>query len=271
MRMFCKGNSQDKGKERCCSGICFGHILMKVFLGIFLVYLIFYIGTLVRNNIRQYNFIGKAERMQNTISINGEGKETGTPNIAVTEIGLVTEKSDVASAQKENTEKMNKLISEVKKSGVKDEDIQTTNYSIYPKYDYTNGRSLLAGYTVNQTITLKIRDLTKISAILAKVGEVGVNQVSNLNFTIDDPENLRALARDKALVNAKEKAQALAKSLGVKLIKVVSYNEYNQPEPSPLYRSYAMPEGMGGGSSSPDIQTGSLDVKVDVSVIYEIE
>lgn len=271
MRMFCQHNSQEKGKEPCCSCHCLGHILMKVIVGILLVYLIFFIGTLVRNNIKKYNFIGKSDRAQNTISINGEGKETATPNIAVTEIGLVTEKEDVASAQKENTEKMNKLIAAVKKQGIKDEDIQTTNYSIYPKYDYTDGKSVLAGYTVNQTVTIKIRDLSKISVILAKVGEVGVNQVSNLNFTIDDPESLRAKAREKALANAKEKVQALARSLGVKVARVVSYSEYIPSEPV-SFKNYGLAEGMGGGGdSAPSIQTGSLDVRISVSVIYEIE
>ncbi|MCX6779164.1 MAG: SIMPL domain-containing protein [Candidatus Magasanikbacteria bacterium] len=246
--------------------------MLRLLAGILLVYLIVLVGTLARNNVKKYNFIGKADRMQNTISISGEGKETGAPNVAMTDIGFVTESKDVATAQKENTEKMNKLIAEVKKLGVADADIQTSNYSVYPRYDYTDGKSLLSGYTVNQSVTLKIRDLTKISSVLAKVGEVGVNQVSSLNFIIDDQENLRASARDKALKNAKEKADALAKSLGVRIVKVISYNEYTPSDVYPM-KAYGMAEGMGGGASapSPDIQTGSMEIKVSVNVIYEIE
>lgn len=248
-----------------------GASLLKVLAGVLLVYLIIFIGALSRNSLKSFYYIGKAERPQNTIAITGEGKVIGTPDIAVVEVGFLTEKPDVASAQKENTEKMNKLLAEIKKLGVKEDDMQTTQYQIYPKYDYTEGRSVLSGYTVNQNVSLKIRDLTKISPVLAKVGEVGVNQVSGLTFTIDEPENLQAEARAKALVNARAKAEALTKSLGVKIVRVVSFSEYNQPQSGPLYlKSAPMAEGIGGGVT-PDIQSGSLEVKVGVSVVYEIE
>jgi len=267
--MFCKAKNGDKNSSCMCKGVG-PHTLLWVFIGLLLVFTIFFVGTIARNNLKKYHYIGKADRMQNTITINGEGKITATPNVAVTELGLVTEKSDVASAQKENTEKMNKLIAEVKQLGIKDEDIQTSNYSIYPKYDYTDGRSVISGYTVNQSATLKIRDLSKISTVLSKVGEVGINTVSSLNFTIDEPENLRAQARDKALVNAKEKAMDLAKNLGVKLVRVISYNEYSPVDSYPKFYAGAA-EGMGGGAPTPNIQTGSTDVRMSVSVIYEIE
>ncbi|MBI5731876.1 MAG: SIMPL domain-containing protein [Candidatus Magasanikbacteria bacterium] len=272
MHIFCHGNQKKDEKGCCCRCSGFGPILMKVLAGILLVYLIIFIGALARNNLKKFNYIGKAERMQNTIALTGEGKVTGAPNIAVTEIGLLTEKEDVASAQKENTEKMNKLISEVKKLGIAVDDIQTTQYQIYPKYDYSNGKSVISGYTVSQSVSIKIRDLAKINAVLAKVGEVGVNQVSNLSFTIDNPEELKAAAREKALTNVKAKAVALAKDLGVKLVRIVSFNEYApENQAYPMYKNMA--EGMGGAGAtpSPDIQTGTLEVKVSVSVIYEIE
>lgn len=246
-----------------------GAVLLKLLAGILLVYLIIFIGALARNSVKKFNYIGKAERPQNTIAVSGDGKVIGQPDVAVVEVGFLTEKPDVASAQKENTEKMNKLLAEIKKLGVKEEDMQTVQYQIYPKYDYTDGKSVLVGYTVTQSVSLKIRDLTKISAVLAKVGEVGVNQVSGLNFTIDDPESLKAEAREKALANAKTKAQALAQSLGVNLARVVSFSESVPVSPMDYRYAPMMAEGLGGGG--PDIKSGSLEVKVNVSVIYEIE
>ncbi|KKR48365.1 MAG: hypothetical protein UT86_C0006G0003 [Candidatus Magasanikbacteria bacterium GW2011_GWC2_40_17] len=262
----------DPKSGKCTCAPCFGMILMKVLVGILLAYLIVFVGTLARNNMKKFQYIGIADRIPYTISITGEGKETASPNVAVTDIGFVTEGVDVASIQKQNTEKMNKLIIEVKKLGIKDADIQTSNYSVYPKYDYTNGRSEISGYTINQSVTLKIRDLTKISSVLAKVGEVGVNQVSSLNFIIDDQESLKLAARDKALQNAKEKAQALARSLGVKLVRVASYSEYSPSEAYPM-KAYSTALGMGGSSPmpAPDIQTGSMDVMVNVNVSFEIQ
>lgn len=270
--LCCQHDNKDKGADCSCACHCPVKMAIKILAGLLLVALIVYVGVLVRNGLKNYHYIGKAIQQQNTIAISGEGKITGTPTIAMTEIGLLTDKKDVASAQKENTDKMNKLIAAVKALGIPESDIQTTQYQIYPKYDYTNGKSVISGYTVNQSITLKIRDLTKISAVLSKVGEVGANQVSNLTFTIDEPENLRAEARAKALASARGKADDLAKALGVKLVRVVSFSENNaEPMPPIYYRSANALGGAGDAVTTPSIQTGTLDVTVDVNVIYEIE
>ncbi|HBW74375.1 MAG: hypothetical protein UX10_C0015G0017 [Candidatus Magasanikbacteria bacterium GW2011_GWA2_45_39] len=249
-----------------------GKVIIKTLWGILLVYLIIYVGSLTRNNIKKFYYVGKMDRPQNTISISGEGKVTAEPNIASVEVGLVTDKKDVAAAQKENTGKMNILIAGIKALGIADADLQTSQYQIYPKYDYTDGKTTLNGYTVSQSVTVKIRDLSKISAVLAKTGESGANQVSGLQFTIDDPASLQDNARNKALVQAGEKAQALARTLGVNLVRVVSFNEYApQGGPVPMYSRGL--EGMGGAAdaTAPSIQPGSNEVKVQVNVVYEIE
>ncbi len=272
--MFFCNEHKGKESEACCGSrrCCVGHLAVKSLLVALLIVAAVYLITLARNNLKQFHYIGRAATQQNTITISGEGKVTAAPNIATTEIGLVTEKKDVASAQKENTEKMNKLIAAVKTAGIEEKDIQTTQYQIYPKYDYSNGRSNITGYIVSQSVTVKIRDLTKISAVLAKVGEAGANQVSSLTFTIDEPESLRAQAREKALKNAREKAETLAKMLGVKILKVASFSEYNQSLPMPLYARSAEAYGIGGGAApAPDIQAGTMDVTVGVNVIYEID
>lgn len=273
MCFFCKCKKEE-GADACSCGkkMCFvGHLAVKSLLVALLIVVAAYLITLVRNNLKQFHYIGRAATQQNTITISGEGKVTGAPNIATTEIGLVTEKKDVASAQKENTEKMNKLIVAVKAVGMEDKDIQTTQYQIYPKYDYSAGKSNIAGYVVSQSVTVKIRDLSKISTVLAKAGEAGANQVSSPTFTIDEPESLRAQAREKALKNAREKADTLAKMLGVKILKVSSFSEYNQSQPMPLYARSAEAYGLGGAAPTPDIQAGTMDVTVGVNVIYEID
>ena len=270
--MFChhehkEGEAGGDGHHRCCPI----KAALKILMALLVFSLVVYVYTLTRNNLKQYHYIGKAATQQNTITISGEGKVTAAPNIATTEIGLVTEKKDVSSAQKENTEKMNKLIAAVKSTGLEDKDIQTTQYQIYPKYDYSAGKSNIIGYTVSQSVTVKIRDLSKISTVLAKAGEAGANQVSSPTFTIDEPESLRAQAREKALKNAREKAETLAKMLGVKILKVASFSEYNQSQPLPLYARSAEAFDMGGGAPAPDIQTGTMDVNVGVNVVYEID
>lgn len=225
----------------------------------------------IRNGLKSYDYIGKPTDIRDTITIEGQGKVQAIPDVAAVDIGLNTEKADVKTAQRENTEKMNAITKQIKGLGVEDKDIQTTNYQIYPRYDYTQSGQKLRGYQVSQSARIKIRDLSKIGAILAAVGESGANQVSGVSFTIDDPEVLRQQAREKALENAKAKAEALANKAGVRLGKIVSFSEYGSaPAPMPYYAKGMALEMGGGGESAPDVQSGTLDIEVNVNVSYEI-
>ncbi len=242
-------------------------------LSALLVVGIIFIASEVRNDFKKYDYIGKPTTSRDLITISGEGKVTAIPDIAVVEAGVTTEKSDVRAAQKENADKMNALAAQARALRIVDKDIQTTNYQIYPQYDYANGKQRLRGYQVTQSVKIKIRDLSKIGSLLAAVGDAGANQVSGVSFTIDDPEALRQQAREKALDNARAKAKSLADHAGVKLGKIVSFSEGNaSPTPMPYYgRAEAM--GIGGASDAaiaPPVAAGSLDIIVDVDVSYEI-
>jgi len=256
--------------DNCCwptwkNSKLFTVVLVLVMVGLFAVF-----GTIVANNIKNYQYIGKPSAERDTIAISGEGKVTAIPDIAAIDVGLMTEKSDVKSAQKENTDKMNRLITNLKNLGVESKDIQTSYYNIYPQYDWPNGKQVLRGYQVSQGVAVKIRNLSKIGDILAAAGEGGANQVSGLSFNIDDPEALRQEARVKALENAKEKADALARVAGVSLGKIVSFSEYAST-PYSAYKSYDM-GGIGGGeAAAPTVESGSMDILVNVTVSYEIK
>lgn len=232
---------------------------------------LFYLVILTQNAIRTGKFIGKSADVRNTITIEGEGKVRGIPDIATVDLGFSVESKEVRDAQKENAVTMNKLISGLKLLGVQGEDMQTTNYSIYPQYDYLkDGGQKLRGYTVTQNVTVKIRDLGKVSDVLYQAGVLGLNQVGGIAFTMDEPEALRQHARVKALQSAQKKAGELAKIAGVRLGRVVSFSENaSGGYPVPMYTKSVMMEGMGGGA--PDIQAGSQDVVVNATVTYEIE
>lgn len=235
------------------------------------LFLVIFLGVLTRNEIKKYDYIGRTSEQIYTIMLSGEGKVTAIPDIAQIFLGIQTEKAKVVDAQKENTEKMNQLIKELKKMAIEAKDIKTSNYSIYPQYDWLNNKQLLRGYQVNQTIEVKIRDLDKVGSIIEVAGRLGANQVGGLNFTIDEPEKLRQQAREKALANAKDKAEALAKIAGVKLGKLVSFAEESGGlTPYPIYRSYALEAKGVGGGEAPEVQPGSQDVIVNVTVTYEV-
>lgn len=217
----------------------------------------------IKNKIKEGKQIGK-----NTISITGQGKVLAKPDIGQIDLSVVTEAKTVSPAVSENTSKMNKIIGAMKDLGIKEEDLKTVSYNIYPKYQYLAGKSEIIGYEVNQTLKVKIRDLEKVGQILEKAASLGANQVGSLEFTFDEPEKLKDEAREKAISNAKKKAEDLVKILEVKLGKVVSFTESTEPEPTPFY--YEVAKGLGGGGETPEIQTGQNEIEARVTLIYEI-
>jgi uncharacterized protein YggE len=257
----------------CCRcGYTYGKKIIMVILAVLLLYGIFYIGAVGRNAVKSYQFIGKAPQNERSISINGYGKVTGRNDIAVTTIGFSNTDKEVGVAQTENKKVMDKVMIDLQQLGIEDKDLQS-NYMIYPEYNYTQDKGTqLKGYKVTNNITVKIRDLSKVNEVLNLAGKYGANEVSGLNFTIDDPENLKKEAREKALSDAKEKAQILANNLGLKLGSVMYYSEYEATNDSYYAKSFMGAEGGGIGSDyAPEVAAGgSKDVVMNVNVTYEI-
>jgi hypothetical protein len=245
-----------------------------VLMAVLVVCVSVYVIVLTRNSLKQYQYIGRSDQQTYTISITGEGKVTATPDIARVTLGVQTEKAKVIDAQKDADAKMAKLNGEIKQLGVDEKDIQTSAYTIYPQYDYRDGTQVLRGYQVNESVVVKLRgeNLDKLGTLIEAAGRVGANQVGDLNFTIDDPEVLSQQARVKALENALSKANELAKVAGVKLGKLVSFNEWTASPAVPMYREFSAvaSDGFGGGSA-PTIQPGSQEVVVNVNVTYEVQ
>jgi len=209
---------------------------------------------------------------QNQITVSGQGKVYAKPDIAVLNLGVKSEGSAVAGVIQDNTTKMNAIISAVKEIGILEEDIQTTNYSLVPNYNYTElaGR-IFDGYVLDQNIQVKIRDFSKISNVLSQATLKGANLIGQLSFTIDNPEQFKQEARQKAIEQAKASAKNLASVSGVKLGKIVNvYENYN-----PYYRAYDNVMGMGGAEVSsapmPTIEPGQQEIVVNVNLTYLIK
>lgn len=219
----------------------------------------------------------KGDRMPNTISVSGKGEVIVKPDIATISFGVTTENLEVAKAQAESTTRMNNILSFLKVNGVDEKDIKTTNYSIYPRYDYTqnkvypyNGKQTLGAYVVSQNVEVKIRDIAKAGTLLAGVGEYGVTDVSGLTFGVDKIDEVSDEARDLAIKDARAEAEVLAKSLGVKLVRIVSFSENNYPMPYYAKEMSVMSPAMGGDVGAPNLQPGENKVISNVIVTYEI-
>lgn len=217
-----------------------------------------------------------------SFSVSAEGEITAVPDIAELSFGVLTEGGkDLANLQKENTEKANRVIDFLKKSGVDEKDIKTRIYAIAPRYQYFScppqekGKAIacpppeIAGYSISQSTLVKIRALHATGDIVAGVVEEGANTVSGPSFTIDDPALFQQKAREEAMKKAKEKAHAIAKAGGFRLGKLVSVNEgFSLPQPVFAER-FAVAKG-GDFTAPPEIEPGSQEVKVNVTIVYEI-
>ncbi|MEK7554620.1 MAG: SIMPL domain-containing protein [Patescibacteria group bacterium] len=216
-----------------------------------------------------------------TITVSGEGESVAIPDITRISFSVVTEGKDPATIQKENIQKMNAAIEFVKEQGVAKEDIKTANYSLYPRYDYIRqsneylypgGKQVLVGYTITQTVNVKIRDAEKVSPILAAFPSKGINQIENVSFEVDEPETYLNLAREEAFEKARAKADAMASANGVRVRRVVTFSESTGGGYPIFFKEAAY--GLGGATDvapvPPQIEPGSQDISVNVSVTYEI-
>jgi len=238
----------------------------KLAIAIIILVALFYGGNLI------YNFQTLPQNYPQEISVSGQGKIYAKPDVAVLVLGVESKGAKISDIVKDNTAKMNKIINDVKNLGVEEKDIQTTQYSITPEYNWTEraGR-IFIGYVLNQQITLKIRDFEKIGSILDKATADGANTIGDLQFTIDDPEQVRAQARAKAIEQAKEKAKTLASQSGLRIVKLLNVSEGYVSTPQPMYE-----KAMGAGvvslpSAVPEIQPGQMEIDSTVTLTYRVE
>ena len=215
-----------------------------------------------------------------SFSVNAEGKVVATPDLSSFNFSVKTEGGkELNKLQKENTEKMNKAIDFVKSKGVEAKDIQTLNYDVQQRYQYYPCMDMKAcpppqivGYTVSQMVVVKIRKFDIIGDLMTGIVGFGVNDVSGLSFTIDDPTEYQNQARAKAIEKAKAKAEDLAKAGNFKIGKLLSIREgQNYPIAPIRYEKAMLSADMGGGVPALSIEAGSQDIVVNVVLDYEIK
>jgi uncharacterized protein YggE len=206
------------------------------------------------------------------ISVSGSGSAFGTPDVAVLQLGVSVLKPSVAEAREQAASAMQDVLDSMKDAGVEEKDIQTTRFSVQAEYDYDRGEQELQGFRVTNIVTAKLRDIDETGEVLDDAVKAGGDlvEVQSVNFTIDDPEDLREEARREAVEDARQKAETLAELAGVKLGKPLSISESGGPVPI-SYRG-AAEMGLAVEEEAPTpIEAGELEVAIDVQIVYAIE
>lgn len=209
-----------------------------------------------------------------TITVSAEGMTTASPDMARISFSVVTTGADPKALSDNNNSKMNAVLQFVAGQGIASSDIATTDYNLSPNYqwDKVYQRNYIIGYTLTQTVQVKVRDLSKVASVLAGLAPLGVNQVGGVEFTFQDPNKFIAIARGDALAKAQQQAGQMAAQAGTSLGAVVNVSESSYtPPPRPMYAAYGMGGAMSVAPVAPTVQPGTQDVTDTVSITYALQ
>lgn len=210
-----------------------------------------------------------------TLSLTGEGTIRAKPDMATLSLGVVAEAATARDALAENTARMAEIIAALRAEGIESRDLQTADFSIDPRYSEPprtpDGQPFtpkIVGYSVRNTLTVRIRDLERTGALLDKAVTLGANSIFGPNFTVADPSALEDSARKAAMRDARRKAELYAEAAGVRLAGILRIDEAGDfsPPPMPMVRQMKAE----AFDAAVPIESGELAMSARVSVSWEI-
>lgn len=217
------------------------------------------------------NYADTPQAPQKTISVSSEGTVKVKPDMAHINVGVQTENQSSKVAQQENATKMSKVMDVLKGLKIVESDIKTSQYTIYPieRYDEKTQRSYVTGYRVINTLEITIRDITKVGTVIDAVTANDANTVSNIRFTVADPDKYYLQALENATTKAKAKAEVLAKQFGIKISLPSQINESSGGYYPPIiYSSMDSIKAMAEAAPATSISTGELEIRASVGLVY---
>lgn len=203
-------------------------------------------------------------------SVSGNGKATAIPDVAKVTVGVQSQGNNVQTTQNSLNTNINKVKEAIKALGIKEDDIKTQNYTIYPQQDYSSGTPRITGYTASENIVVTVRQTDQANAVIDAATANGANNVGGVTFEVSDPLAAQDQARQEAVANAKQSAEQAAKTAGFRLGKMINYSEsFNDSE-------MPMPMAANAGSArdlkleSTTVSPGTSEINLTVYLSYEI-
>jgi uncharacterized protein YggE len=209
-----------------------------------------------------------AAAVQGTLlSVNAEGKSEGRPDMATINLGVTTEGQTAQAALAENARRMTALTQALRRAGVAERDIQTSNVSVFPQQQYREGQApLITGYQANNTVTAKVRNVNNTGRVIDAAVAAGGNTVHGVAFSYQDPDAQLDAARRDAIREARRRANLYASALDMRVVRIVAVSEgggYAPPIPMAVER-------MAAQDASTPISPGEIETRVSVSVTFEL-
>lgn len=207
-----------------------------------------------------------------SISLSGHGEVRVAPDLAIVTMGVMSSSTTAQEALAANTKSMNDLMAALKTASIDAKDIQTSNFSVNPRYDYgqNNGQPpKLSGYDVSNTVTVIVHKIDGIGDLLDKAVSSGSNQINGISFSVANPQDAMDAARKQAVQDAKRKADLYAAATSTSLGNVISLSEGVSAEPQPMMMRAKMAAPSDAGPVP--IAQGEQVIGVDVNIAWEIK
>lgn len=216
--------------------------------------------------------MAQEESLDHTITLQGVGEVAGAPDMATLTSGVISQADTARDALTQNNAAVNKLMNLMRDMGIEDRDLQTTNFSIQPLYERNNENNntrrdpKVIGYQVSNSITVRVRDLDQVGAVLDQAVTVGANSIDGITFSVSEPDEMYNDARRAAVEDAMQKAELYADAAGVTLgdITRITEADYGRPQ----QENFAMAR-MASDSAVP-VASGELTFSSRVSIVWEI-
>lgn len=243
------------------------------FLGIFVIISSIAVVSMYRSSNASQNYT-------DTIEVSGTGKISAVPDIAKISFGHREDAGELSVAQANLEKVISQTIKSLSDLGISEKDIKQQSYNAYPRYEYrTNcvgikcidGNRELVAYEVSQNIEVTVRDISKAGEVLAKLAEGGATEISGPYFEIEDRSEYLQEARTIAIQDAREEAKVLAKSLNVRLGRMVDFYENSGGFPTPDMRAEGAGMDMAIETKAVSVPVGEDEIEVQVTLVFKVK
>ena len=204
------------------------------------------------------------------LDITATGTVSRVPDLAIISAGVVTKSTTATGAIADNAARMERVRAALRRAGIADKDIQTSSISLNPDYRYENNQApVLTGYQASNNVSVKFRDIRNSGKILDALVAEGANQINGPSLTIDKPEGAYDEARVKALAVGRARAELYARSLGMRVVRLVEVSEGGANNPRPPMPMAMMAKAERSADTS--IDPGSQDLEVTLSMSFDLQ
>ena len=202
------------------------------------------------------------------LDINATGEVTRVPDVAIITAGVVSRSATASAALQDAADRMQRVLGALKRAGIADRDIQTSNVNLNPEYRYENNQPpQLVGYTASNNVSVRFRDIGSSGKILDALVGQGANQINGPSLTIDKPEAALDEARARAVAIGRARAELYARSLGLRVVRIVSVSDggraYPPPPPVPMMARAQKADTI--------IEPGEGKLEVTVAMTFELQ